>query len=112
MKRSLHAFVLTYAMHHEAPSARELPQRGVIPPGFDEDRKILVRVLPQCEEVPEGFPGLRRVARERGAPRQTQVGNRIVEPPIRIEPGTTPTGALVFQDLLELGRGLRALMQT
>jgi hypothetical protein len=65
-----------------------------------------VGVLPEREEVLVGFPRLRRVARERGATRQTQVGNRIIQSPIRIEPGTTPTGALVIQDLLELGRGL------
>src|SRR5258708_6121778 len=86
----------------------ELRQLGEFSSGLREDRDVGVGVLPQCEEVLEGSPGVCRVARERGATRQTQVRNRIVQSPIRIEPGTTPTGAFVIQDLPELGRGLSA----
>jgi hypothetical protein len=77
-----------------------------------EDGDVGVGVFPKREEMLICRSGLGRVARERGATRQTQVGNRIVQSPIRMEPGTTPTGALVIQDLLELGGGFRALMQT
>ena len=78
-------------------------QPGVLRLGSLQDRNIRIRVLPQGQKILIGGSGFGRVARERAAARQTQVGNRIVQSPIRIEPGTTPTGALVIQDLLELG---------
>src|ERR1017187_10984860 len=81
-------------------------QLGVFRLGLLEDRDVLVGVFPKREEVLVGFPRFRRVARDLGGARQPQVGNRIVQSPIRIEPGPTPTGALVIQDLLELGYGL------
>ena len=87
-------------------------KRCVLSLAFDEDRQILVRILPQCEEVLVGFPGFRRVACQSRAPRQTEVGNGIVQPPIPIEPAPTPTGTLVIHNLLELGGGLRPLIQT
>src|SRR5580700_7020027 len=77
----------------------------------DENGNIGVGVLPQFQEVLEGFSSSRRVARERGGARQPQVGKRVELPPIGVLPSTAPIGALVIQDFFELSRCLSAFTE-
>src|SRR5450755_2436044 len=69
---------------------RYLVQLRVLHLRCDEDWNVRVGVLPQCEEVLEGFPGFRRVACERGGARQAEVGKRVKLCPIGVLPSTAP----------------------
>src|SRR5438132_2024587 len=87
------------------------PQPGVFRSGVLKNRDVGVGVLPQAEEVLERLSGFRPVARERGAVRHPQIGERIELSPIGVDPGSAPIGALVIHDFLEFSRCLLALMQ-
>src|ERR1700722_2563787 len=84
---------------------------GVFRLGLFENRKLGVGILPQLEEVLKCLLGLHGVARERIGPREAQLGWRVVQSPVGVDPCSAPTGALVIHDFLELAYCLRAFVK-
>src|SRR4249919_94820 len=71
-------------------SASELMERRVFRLSSDKSGNVRVGVFPEGEELLIGFSGFCRVASERGAARQPQVGKRVELSPVGVLPRAAP----------------------